>query len=156
MIRISKYISYSEATKSQTAIRYGLDNNPSPKHLESMQYVAKHVFDPVREHFGIPIGVSSFYRSEAVNKKIGGSKSSQHRIGEAIDIDADMFGQITNQQIFEYIKDNLEFDQMISEYPTGDEPSWVHVSLSKFRNNRKEILVAFKNSEGKTKYKYWK
>jgi len=154
MTRISKYISYAEAIKSQTAIRLDLDNNPTPKHIASMQYVATEIFDPVREHFGVPIGVSSFYRGEQLNKKIGGSKKSQHRIGEAIDIDADIYGKITNRQIFEYIKNNLEFDQMINEFPIGNEPSWVHVSKTRFAPNRGQILIA-KRVNGKTVYEKW-
>lgn len=154
MIRISKYISYKEATKSSTAIRYGLDNNPTPKHLEAMQYVATEIFDKVREHFGVPIGISSFYRGEEVNKKVGGSKTSQHRFGQAIDIDADIFGNITNTQIFNYIKDELEFDQMIAEFPIQSEPAWVHVSKVNNRSNRNEILIA-KKKNGKTVYELY-
>ena len=155
MTRISKYISYKEATKSQTAIRHGLDNTPTPAHLEAMQYVATEIFDPVRIYFGVPIGVSSFYRGPVLNQFIGGSKRSQHKIGEAIDIDADIYGEVTNKQIFDYIRLNLEFDQMIWEFGTNEEPAWVHVSKTKRRENRNQILVASK-VKGRTVYSYWK
>ncbi len=154
MIRISKYISYNEAIKSQTAVRYGLDNNPTPKHLNAMQYVGTEIFDVIRKHFGVPIGVSSFYRGNELNKKIGGSKRSQHCFGEAIDIDADIYGKITNKEIFDYIRENLEFDQLISEFPTDGEPAWVHVSKTVRYENRGQILIA-KRVNKKTTYEYW-
>lgn len=153
MIRISKYISYNEATKSQTAIRYGIDNDPTDDHLEAMKYVATEIFDPIREHFGVPIGISSFYRGPKLNKKIGGSKTSQHCFGEAIDIDADIYGKITNKQIFDYVRENLTWDQMIAEFPSNGQPAWVHVSKTKRYPDRKEILVAYKNNQNKTKYR---
>lgn len=148
---ISKYITYKEAIKSQTAERLGIKNEPDSTSLERMKYVASEVFDKVRDHFRVPIGVSSFYRCDELNKAIGGSATSQHRSGEAIDIDADMYGGVTNKQIFEFIKNNLEFDQLIWEFGTRDEPAWVHVSLTK-GNNRKQVLRAFKSSSGKTAY----
>lgn len=152
---ISKYISYIEATKSQTAVRYGIDNSPTDEHLEAMKYVATEIFDKVREHFGVPIGVSSFYRGPALNKKIGGSKTSQHCFGEAIDIDADIYGKITNKQIFDWIRSNLTWDQMIWEFGDSNEPAWVHVSKTKRYQNRNQILVAYKDSRNRTKYKVW-
>lgn len=150
-MRISKYISLAEATKSQTAERLGIENMPDAATIQRMKYVAEKVFDPLREHFGVPIGVSSFYRSTALNAAIGGSKTSQHRSGEAIDIDADMFGGITNKQIFDYIRYNLDFDQLISEFGTRDNPNWVHVSLTT-GYNRRQVLRAFRTSSGKTAY----
>jgi zinc D-Ala-D-Ala carboxypeptidase len=151
---ISKYVTLEEATKSQTAIRLGIENQPSPEEIERMKYVASNVFDKVREHLGKPLGVSSFFRSEKLNKAIGGSKTSQHRYGEAIDIDADIYGG-SNREIFNYIKDNLEFDQLIGEgvKPDGDF-QWVHVSLKK-SGNRKEILIATFPG-GKVKYEKYK
>lgn len=145
---ISKYISYKEATKSQTATRLGIDNKPTEDHLAAMKHVASEVFDKVRAHFGVPLGVSSFYRGPELNKAIGGSKTSQHMKGEAIDIDADMYGGVTNKEIFDYIKDNLIFDQLIDEY----DYSWIHVSLRRDGKNRGQVLRAYKEN-GKTKYK---
>jgi zinc D-Ala-D-Ala carboxypeptidase len=150
---ISKNISYKEATHSTTAKRLGIDNTPNAEQMSNMRYVAESVFQPVREHFGVPIYISSFYRSEALNKVIRGSISSTHIKGEAMDLDADVFGKVTNAQIFHYIKDNLEFDQLIWEFGTEEEAAWVHVSLSK-NNNRNQILVA-KKVEGKTVYEFY-
>jgi len=150
---VSKNISYKEATHSTTAKRLGIDNTPDAEQFSNMIYVAENVFQPVREHFGVPIYVSSFFRSEALNSAIRGSSSSTHMKGEAMDLDADVFGKVTNAEIFHYIKDNLEFDQLIWEFGTDIEPAWVHVSLSK-GTNRNQILVA-KKVEGKTVYEFY-
>ena len=150
---VSKNISYKEATRSDTAKRLGIDNTPNAEQFSNMIHVAENVFQPVREHFDTPIYVSSFFRSEALNKAIRGSSSSTHMKGEAMDLDADVYGKVTNAQIFHYIKDNLEFDQLIWEFGTDKNPDWVHVSLSK-GNNRKQILVA-KRVEGKTVYEFY-
>ena len=150
---VSKNISYKEATHSTTAKRLGIDNTPDAEQFSNMIYVAENVFQPVREHFGVPIYVSSFFRSEALNSAIRGSSSSTHMKGEAMDLDADVFGKVTNAEIFHYIKDNLEFDQLIWEFGTEAEPAWVHVSLSK-GSNRNQILVA-KKVEGKTVYEFY-
>ena len=154
---ISKHVSYNEATKSATATRLGIDNTPSETILSNMRYVAENVFEPVRTHFCVPIGISSFYRSAALNKAVKGSKTSQHVKGEAIDIDADIFGIITNKNIFDYIRKNLNFNQLIWEYGDDNEPAWVHVSLVK-GYNKKEVLRAYQEKDwrGKlvTKYKH--
>lgn len=136
--RISKYVSYKEATRSQAAVRLKIDNTPNVEQLEAMKYVATEVFDKVRENFGVPLFVSSFFRSPIINHKVGGSASSQHCKGEAIDIDADGSG-VTNMQVFNYIKENLVFDQLIFEYGTDENPAWVHVSRKK-EGNRMQIL----------------
>lgn len=154
--KISKYISYKEAIKSNTAIKFGIDNTPNRDELKKMRKVAKSIFEPVRTYFNVPIAITSFFRSGKLNKKIGGSKTSQHRTGEAMDLDADVYNNISNKQIFKYIRDNLIFDQLISEYPDKNgNPSWVHVSYDYKGNNRREILVAYKNKFNKTKYKYY-
>lgn len=150
---VSKNISYKEATHSTTAKRLGIDNTPNAEQFSNMVYVAENVFQPIREHFGVPIYVSSFFRSEALNKAVRGSSSSTHTKGEAMDLDADVFEGVTNAQIFEYIKNNLEFDQLIWEFGTDENPAWVHVSLSK-RNNRKQILKAVR-VDGKTHYEIY-
>lgn len=146
-MKISEFITLAEATKSQTAIRHGISNEPTEEHLENMKYVASKVFDPVRKHVGGPLHASSFYRSQALNKVIGGSsKTSQHMRGEAIDIDADTFGYGTNIGVFTFIKKYLDFDQLILEYPDGNgNPAWVHVSLRRDGKNRREILVKLKD-----------
>ena len=139
MNKISKNISYKEATYSNTATRKGINNEPDGDQLIAMKLVAEKVFQPIREHFGKPIRINSFFRCSALNVAVGGSKSSQHCKGEAIDMDG--LNGLTNKQIFDYIKDNLDFDQLIWEYGTDKEPDWVHVSYSA-NGNRKQILKA--------------
>lgn len=148
-MKLSKYVTLEEATKSQTAERKGIENIPSPEQIESMKYVAKNVFDKVREALGVPLTVSSFFRSPKLNTAIGGSPTSQHLKGEAIDIDHPTL----NKKVFDYIRKNLEFDQLIWEFGDESAPAWVHVSLKK-SGNRKEILTAY-SDKGKTKYKAW-
>lgn len=151
MEKISEHINYAEATKSQQAERLGISNNPSLDQLAAMKFVANNVFEVVRNHFNVPIGISSFFRNSGVNAMIGGSRNSQHCTGEAIDIDADIYGCITNKQIFDYIRKNLVFDQLIWEFGDDNNPAWVHVSLKK-NGNRKQVLKA-KTVQGKTIYK---
>jgi len=134
MKNISKYITYLEATTSQTATRKGIVNIPGDKELINMQLVGIRVFDVIREHFKTPLRVSSFYRSLLLNNSIGGSKTSQHVKGQAIDIQGT--GKVTNKMIFDYIKENLDFDQLINEYNY----SWIHVSYVSKEKNRKQIL----------------
>lgn len=148
MTNISKYISYIEATKSNTAIKYNIDNTPNEEQLKAMKLVGTEIFDKVRQHFNKPIGISSFFRSVKLNSKIGGSKTSAHCDGQAIDIDADIFGGLTNEDIYNYIKDNLQFDQLIQEFNF----SWIHVSYVSPEKNRNRCLKATKNSNGKTIY----
>jgi len=151
-MKLSENLSVNEVIKSNTATRKGIDNHPTQEHLEALEDIAENIFQPIREHFKVAIGISSGYRSEALNKAIGGSKTSQHSKGEALDLDADMFGKITNKQIFEFIKENLVFDQLIWEFGNDNEPNWVHVSFTTRRPNRMQILKAYK-LKGKNKYK---
>lgn len=150
MEKISKHISYKEATFSQTAIRKDIDNTPSKEILERMRTVAENVFEPLRAHVGGPIKINSFYRSIMLNTAIGGSKSSQHTRGEAIDID-DTLGNMSNKDMFTFIKDELDFDQLIWEFGDDENPAWVHVSYVSPENNRRRILKASKVN-GKTTY----
>lgn len=142
MENISKHLSMKEVTKSATATKLGIDNTPTPQHLANLKLLAEKVFEPIRDHFGKPIGVSSGYRSAALNEATPGSSStSQHCSGEALDLDQGTTGTgITNKDVFEFIKNNLEFDQMIWEYGTKDEPDWVHVSYESTGKQRKQIL----------------
>jgi len=151
--RVSTYLSYHEATKSNTAIKYGIHNVPNSDQWKAMQTLGTEVFDRVREHFGKPLYVSSFFRSEALNGRIGGSKTSQHCKGQAIDIDADVFGGVTNAEIFWYIKEHLDFDQLIFEFGDDANPDWVHVSYVSPEKNRKRCLKAEKDRRGKTSYR---
>jgi len=139
-MRISKHISYKEATRSNTAIRFGILNHPSQKVLDVMRLTSNKIFEPLRRHFGVPIYISSFYRSWLLNKKLGGSINSGHPLGEAIDLD-DILGGVTNSDMFYWIKNNLEFDQLIWEYGDDDEPKWIHVSY-RLNNNRNQVLKA--------------
>ena len=148
---ISKHISDKEGVYSITAIRQGLDNTPFKTHLNNMKELAEQVFEPLREWVGGPIKVNSFFRGEPVNTAIGGSRTSQHMKGQAIDID-DTFGYKTNAEMYHYIKDNLDFDQMIWEFGDDENPNWVHISWVSHRPNRKKLTIAYKEN-GRTKYK---
>lgn len=133
------------------AKRKGIDNSPTPEHLENLKVICSEVFDKVRVYFGVPLHISSAYRSDALNKAIKGSKSSDHCNGRALDLDQDGHGNgVTNADVFNYIKDHLEFDQLIWEFGTDKNPDWVHVGYRKGAN-RKQILKAVK-SGGKTSY----
>ena len=147
-MQLSKNLSLKEAIKSNTASRLGIDNRPEDWEIENLRAVAENVFQPIRDHFGVPIGVSSGYRSKALNKAIGGSKYSQHMIGEAIDIDADIYGRITNADVFNYVKENLVWDQMIWEFGDDEEPNWVHISYKSKGTNRKQIKRAYRDEKG--------
>ena len=151
-MNISKHITLREATKSNTAERLGIDNFPESSVLIKMQAVAENVFEPLREYIAEPIYISSFYRSGKLNKAIGGSTRSQHCKGEAIDIDDVYSNKYQNVDYFNYIKNNLEFDQLIWEFGDDESPSWVHVSFND--SNRKRILRAYKEN-GKTLYKVY-
>ena len=150
-MKLSQNLSLAEVTKSATAKRRGIANEPSIDHLESLKALAENIFQPIREEFMCPIFISSGYRSEALNEAIGGSKTSQHSKGEAIDLDADVYGVITNADIFHYIEDSLNFDQLIWEFGTDDNPDWVHVSYKREGENRGQILKAVRNN-GRTSY----
>jgi zinc D-Ala-D-Ala carboxypeptidase len=152
-MQLSKNLYLSEVTKSRTAKRLGISNEPTKEHLVNLQILAEKIFQPIRDYYGCPIYISSGYRSEALNKAIGGSKSSQHCKGQAIDIDRDAYSLPSNAEIFEYIKNNLEFDQLIWEFGSNTNPDWVHVSYNTNGSQRKQILVAYKDSNNRTKYK---
>lgn len=146
-MQLSKNVSLEEFCHSDTAKRNGIDNTiKDAVHLASAKLLCEKVFQKVREHFAVPIHISSGYRSLALNRAIKGASSSQHCRGEAMDLDADRYGKITNKQIFDYIKENLEFDQLIWEFGTDSNPDWVHVSYSS--KNRKQVLKAIKGKKG--------
>ena len=147
---ISEHISYKEATHSNTALRRNLDNTPNDEQLKCMEEVAENLFEPLREWVGGPIKVNSFFRGKPVNTAIGGSRNSQHMKGQAIDID-DTFGHKTNAEMYHYIKDNLDFDQLIWEFGTDKNPNWLHISWVSHRPNRKKLTIA-KKVNGRTKY----
>ena len=150
MERISKHVSWKEGTYSRTGERLDLDNTPNEEQLKCMKAIAENIFEPLREWVGGPVKINSFFRGEPVNTAIGGSTRSQHMKGQAIDID-DTFKHKTNAEMFHFIKDNLDFDQLIWEFGTDDNPNWVHVSYVTHRDNRKKLTIA-KKINGKTKY----
>lgn len=148
---ISKHVSDKEGVYSITALRLGLDNIPGDYEYSNMQLLANKIFEPLREYIGKPIKINSFYRSPELNKAIGGSTKSQHCQGRAMDID-DTFGHATNAEMYNWIRANLNFDQMIWEFGDDDNPAWVHVSYVSEDQNRNRCLKAYKEN-GKTKYK---
>ena len=147
---ISKHISYKEGVYSITAIRRGIDNTPNNDQLLKMVSVAEEVFEPLRAYVGGPIKINSFFRCPELNTAIGGSSKSHHCKGQAVDID-DTFGRMTNAEMYNFIKDNLEFDQIIWEFGDDDNPDWVHVSYVSPKDNRNRCLKAYREN-GKTKY----
>ena len=149
--KISKHISGREAIESYTAKRKGIENIPSEYQLTNMVAIAENVFEPLRKWVGGPIKINSFFRSPELNKAIGGSSKSQHCEGRAIDID-DVYGHKSNAEMFNYIKNNLDFDQLIWEFGTDDNPDWVHVSYVSIDGNRRRCLKAEKVNN-KTTYK---
>ena len=150
MENISKHISWHEGTYSRTGERRDLDNTPNEEQLKCMKEVAENLFEPLREWVGGPIKINSFFRGEPVNTAIGGSRKSQHMKGQAIDID-DTFRHKTNAEMYYYIKDNLDFDQMIWEFGDYKNPNWLHISWVSHRPNRKKLTIA-KKVNGRTKY----
>lgn len=151
MKKISQHISYKEATRSVTAMRLGIDNTPNEYQLQNMELIAEKIFEPLRQKVGGPIKINSFFRCEDLNKAIGGSSRSQHCQGRAIDLD-DTYGFMTNAEMYNYIKEKLDFDQIIWEFGTDENPDWVHVSYVDADSNRKRCLKAYKDN-GKTAYK---
>lgn len=149
---ISKHVSKKEGTFSNTATRRGIDNTPGSEELQSMELIAEKIFEPLRKAANGPIKINSFYRSVELNKAIGGSSKSQHCQGRAIDVD-DVHGYMSNKEMYNYIKNNLDFDQLIWEFGTEDNPDWVHVSYVDVDNNRRRCLQAYKDDNNKTCYK---
>ena len=153
-MQLSKNFSLKELTASQTAERMGLDNNPSEAQVENLRLLCERVLQPVRDHFNKVVTISSGYRSEILSRKIGSSSKSQHCLGMAADFE---IFSVTNNEVSDWIKENLMFDQLILEYWQPGDPNsgWIHCSYnSEINSNRKEYLMAIKNSETlKTEYK---
>jgi len=148
-MKLSKNFALSEITHSNTAKRLGIDNEPTETHLQNMQHLVDNLLQPLRDAVG-PIRVSSGYRNPALNRAIGGSRSSQHCKGEALDLQFWEMGEMNNKVIYDWIlQSGLEFDQMINEFDFA----WIHISLKK-KGSRKQVLEAFKDDEGDTKYRY--
>lgn len=164
VMEISNYVSLSEVTHSNTAKARGLDNTPSEEQIELIKAAAVNVFDPLREANGGPIKINSVFRGEELNKAIGGSSRSQHCVGldpehrsygAAFDID-DLYwvrglSPMNNTEMGDYIRENLDFDQLIYEFPINGYPKWIHFSYRNDGKNRKQVLIATKRN-GKTTY----
>ena len=153
-IEISKYVSYKEVVYSQTALRKNIDNIPNAVQLERIILLCKKVFDPLREWVGGAVKINSVFRNPKLNAAIGGSSTSQHMAnkGAAVDID-DNYGHKTNLEMFHYIKENLEFDQLIYEFGDYDNPNWIHVSYNEGAN-RNKVLIATKINKRTTYLPY--
>lgn len=154
-MQLSKNLSLNEVVKSNTATRRGIDNTPTEEHLKNLKYVAEKVFQPIREHFGVPIYISSGYRSQELNEAIGGSPRSFHSHGMALDLDQDGRNKgVSNADVFYYIKDNLQFTELIWEFGDEINPNWVHVAIAPGREDEKKIKIA-ERVNNKTTYSIW-
>ena len=156
-MKLSEHLDLAEVTRSETAKRHGISNMPPEEHISNLKLLAENVFEKIRNNFRCPILISSGYRSKELNAVTPGSAAnSQHSVGEALDLDMDGTSNgVTNKMVFEYIKDNLDFDQLIWEFGTNENPDWVHVSYSHTGKQRKQILRATK-IDGKPHYSPYK
>lgn len=152
-MKLSEHLDLSEIIRSESAKRNGISNMPIEAHIANLKLLAENIFQPIRNNFRCPIHISSGYRSIELNRAVKGSATSQHCTGEAIDIDMDGSPNgVTNKMVFNYIKDNLEFDQLIWEFGTNENPDWVHVSYESTGKQRKQVLKAIRIN-GSTQYK---
>ena len=150
-MRLSKNFVLSEITRSNTARRKGISNEPEKEHLASLQTIITELVQPMRDAIG-PIRISSGYRSPKLNKAIGGSSRSQHCKGQALDLQFWEDGKINNKVIYDWVLDSgLDFDQMINEFDFA----WIHISFNSSKN-RRQVLEAYKNDQGKTAYRHAK
>jgi 4-hydroxy-3-methylbut-2-en-1-yl diphosphate synthase IspG/GcpE len=148
-MKLSKNFTLPEIIHSNTAKRLGINNAPNKEHLKNMQVLVRDLIQPIRDALG-PIRISSGYRNPELNRAIGGSSKSQHCKGEALDLQYWRKGKMSNKEIYDWIvKSGIEFDQMINEF----DYSWIHISLKSNGKNRKQILEAYKDSDGDTAYK---
>ena len=150
MTQLTEHFTLEEMIVSPTAKRLGLSNTPTAEHIENMRYCCEKILEPVRAKFG-PVTVNSSYRAPRVNQAVGGSKTSQHVNGQAIDFEVK---GVDNKTVADWVADNLEFDQVILEFYTkGDKNSgWVHASIKKEGGNRRQRLIATKSKSGGTTY----
>ena len=148
-MKLSANFSLAEMTKSQTATRKGINNEPSTAHVENLIHLAETVLQPIRDHFGKPVVISSGYRSPELCEAIGSSSKSQHARGEAADFE---IGGVDNKELATWISKNTTFDQLILEFYNEGDPNsgWVHCSAVR-EGSRAQVLKASK-VEGRTKY----
>ena len=155
-MKLSEHLDLSEVIRSESAKRNGISNMPIEAHIKNLKLLAENIFQPIRNNFRCPIHISSAYRSIELNRIVKGSLTSQHCTGEAIDIDMDGTPHgVTNKMVFDFIKSSLEFDQLIWEFGTDENPDWVHVSYESTGKQRKQVLKA-KRVAGKTVYEPYK
>ncbi|MDA8968166.1 D-Ala-D-Ala carboxypeptidase family metallohydrolase [bacterium] len=148
-MKLSKNFVLSELTKSNTAKRLGIKNEPTKEHMDNLQVLIRDLIQPIRDGIG-PVRVSSGYRNPELNRAIGGSRKSQHCKGEALDLQFWEMGKMNNKAIYDWVLESgIEFDQMINEFDFA----WIHISL-KGEDNRRQVLEAYKDEDGDTKYKY--
>lgn len=151
-MKLSEHFDLNEFTRSDFAKRNNINNLPNAEQTDNLRELCEKVLEPIRKHFQIPILISSGFRSKELNKAIGGASNSQHTSGEAVDIDHDLSANVVNNRmIFDFIKNNLVFDQLIYEFGTSTNPDWVHVSYASNGKQRNQILRAIKHG-GKTTY----
>jgi len=154
-MKLSAHFDLAEFTRSESAKRHGVSNQPTEEHLANIKILCEKVLEPIRMKFG-PINISSGYRSKTLNHFIGGAVKSDHSIGCAADIDQDgMSSNYSNNDIFHYIKNNLKFKQLIAEFPVNGKLGWVHVSYDS-NNLKNEILIATGKTAGRTNYVTYK
>ena len=150
-MQLSKNFSLAEFTESNTAIRNGIDNNPSAEHIHNLVELCENVLQPLRDRIGSSIRVTSGYRSEALNNAIGGSKTSDHSHGRAADIKLVINGVNMSEELYHGIKAmGVPFKQLIWEFGDDDTPQWVHIAFDK-DNNKMQCLKAY-SDDGSTKY----
>ena len=155
-MKLSEHLELADAIRSDTAKRLGIPNMPTEEHIANLKLWAQHIFEPIRIHFNRPIFLSSCYRSKELNAATpGSSATSQHSTGEAGDIDMDGT-EVTNAQIFKFVKENLNFDQMIWEYGTDTNPDWVHVSYETSGKPQRKQILRCKRVNGKPHYEPYK
>lgn len=149
MTQLTRNFSLHELTKSETALRYDMENNPGPAEAANLTELAGKVLQPIRDHYAKGVKINSGFRHPEVNAKVGGSKTSDHCKGQAADIE---IPGVPNAELAEWIKDNLEFRQLILEFYTPGIPDsgWVHVSFVD-GDNKKQVMTATKQG-GKTVY----
>ena len=145
-MKLSTNFDLSEFTRSRTALKYDIDNQPTPKQQQAIQHLVDTVLQPVRSQIGMVITIASGFRSKALNAKIGGAHGSQHEKGQAADLECN-----DNARLFHHIRANCQFDQLIWEFGDANQPDWVHVSVVDGSKNRREVLRA-KKIDGKTVY----
>ena len=152
---ITEHVSYREVIRSDTAKRKGIENIPTKRQLVRIRILCREIFEPLREYLGVPVFLSSVFRSSELNEALSGSENSQHLAdnGAAMDLDADIFRDTTNKEIGDFIRNTLIFDQLIYEDWKGDDYAWIHVSYNK-GENRNEVLVMERINQKPT-YRYY-